>query len=211
MSDLKQRINQILKNAKSVQNDNLAGADIEFAGAGMKKPRGKKTALKGKGVGLTGGCCNCMGMGKMPMMEYSKPQTKTSAVDMELANAIGNDSLDGNVEQNKMVERAGRGRVGGAKLKKGTHIMPNGMVMDDSEHTGEGLHQNSKMTGGKKALPQGLMKYQRNIKKLMEAGYSRKEAQAILKQMKGDGFFEDFAEGFGSVAKAVAPFVPLLL
>ena len=210
MSDLKQRINQILKNAKSVKNDNLAGADIEFAGAGMKKPRGKKTALKGKGVGLTGGCSNCMG--KMPMMEYSKPQTKTSAVETELANAMGNDALDGNVPQNKMVERAGRGRVGGLKVKKGQHIMPNGMVMDDSEHTGEGLHNvGSGMTGGKKALPQGLLKYQRNIKKLMEAGYSRKEAQAILKQMKGDGFFEDFAEGFGSVARAVAPFVPLLL
>lgn len=180
MSNLKNRINQILENSKLVNNSNYASGDVEFAVSSKRKKN-----LIGSG------CCGCKcGGQKMPDYEYSMPDNKSSSVEEQLEYAIGNDALDGNVKQNMKVERAGKGMVyGGMKVKKGMH-----------------------MTGGKKPLSQGLQKYQRNIKRLMDYGYSRKEAQNLLKALKkGDGFFSDVFDGIKDVAGLAAPFLPLLL
>ena len=194
MSNLKNRINQILENSKLVNNSNYASGDVEFAVSSKRK----KNNLIGSG------CCGCKcGGQKMPDYEYSMPDNKSSSVDEQLEYAIGNDALDGNVKQNMKVERAGKGMVyGGMKVKKGMHRMPDGRVMKDSDH----------MTGGKKPLSQGLQKYQRNVKRLMNYGYTRKEAQNLLKELKkGDGFFGDVFDGIKDVASVAAPFLPLLL
>jgi hypothetical protein len=145
----------------------------------------------------SGGCC-CRCGGLMPSLEYSMPTQMNSGVEDQLAYAIGNTAIDGNTKQNRMVERAG-----GQKMKN-KRMMNNGDYMNSGGARVGGMKM-------KKELSEGLRKYQRNVNKLIQAGYTRKEAQSLLKEMKGDGFFSDLFDGVKDVASVVAPFVPLLI
>ena len=92
MSDLQQRIKQILTREKQVDNVVSGGVDVEFAEM-PKKKMPKKKMPKMMASGLVGeGCCGMCG-GKL---EYADPNVKGSSVSEMMNYAVANNSLSGN-------------------------------------------------------------------------------------------------------------------
>jgi hypothetical protein len=85
--------------------------------------------------------------------------------------------------------------AGLGKIPKGFHMMPDGTIMKDSDHTGSGLISSlasaiglgkkpRKQTQAMKKGTQALMAYQAKLKKLKSQGMTHKEAQQALRDMK---------------------------
>ena len=249
MSDLQQRIKQILTREKQVDNVVSGGVDVEFAEMPKKKMPKKKMPTK-KGVsgvsppkmmasGLVGeGCCGMCG-GKL---EYADPNVKGSSVSEMMNYAVANNTLSGNgVRKFKLGKRVVCSEKSAPtkkakKAKKEVAVEPkappkkkyNLKIVDklDDEMEGDGVRKfklGKKVVCREKSAPkakkatntkgiEALKAYQDKVKKVMEAGFTRKEAVEMIKRFKaeGDGFFDDVWSGVKEVGETLAPLAPLL-
>ena len=238
MSDLQQRIKQILTREKQVDNVVSGGVDVEFAEM-PKKKMPKKKMPKMMASGLVGeGCCGMCG-GKL---EYADPNVKGSSVSEMMNYAVANNSLSGNgVRKFKLGKRVVCSEKSAPtkkakKAKKAVAVEPkvppkkkyNLKIVDklDDEMEGDGVRKfklGKKVVCREKSAPkakkatntkgiEALKAYQDKVKKVMEAGFTRKEAVEMIKRFKaeGDGFFDDVWSGVKSVGEELAPLAPLL-
>ena len=237
MSDLQQRIKQILTREKQVDNVVSGGVDVEFAEM-PKKKMPKKKMPKMSASGLVGGdCCGMCG----GMLEYADPSVKGSSVSEMMNYAVANDALSGNgVRKFKLGKRVVCSEKSAPtkkakKAKKAVAVEPksppkkkyNLKIVDklDDEMEGDGMRKfklGKKVVCREKSAPtkkakntkgiEALKAYQDKVKKVMEAGFTRKEAIEMIKRFKaeGDGFFDDVWSGVKSVGAELAPLAPLL-
>ena len=249
MSDLQQRIKQILTREKQVDNVVSGGVDVEFAEMPKKKmPKKKMPKMSASGL-VGGGCCGMCG----GMLEYADPNVKGSSVSEMMNYAVANNALSGNgVRKFKLGKRVVCSEKSAPtkkakKAKKAVAVEPkappkkkyNLKIVDklDDEMEGDGMRKfklGKKVVCREKSAPtkkgvrgvsppkakkakntkgiEALKAYQDKVKKVMTAGFTRKEAIKMIKRFKaeGDGFFDDVWSGVKSVGAELAPLAPLL-
>lgn len=187
MSDLQQRIKQILARNEHVQVGNTVqgGYDVEYAMPKHTSRTGGRMVdrrLMGMGRMDSDDCPRCA---SCPMcktmrgglMEYDNPREQGSGISEMMNYAVANDALSGN-----------------GKMKMMKMMKP---VKPRKVNT-KGI--------------EALRRFQEKVSQLKQRGFTHKQAVELLRRFKneGDGFFDDVLSGIESVGEAVAPYAPLI-